>query len=122
VIDALVVAVLVATGALAVFGLVWTVLGRHPGRELRIATGAVEALLLVQAVIAALRVFGGVRLPEQGTFLIYLVVSVCVLPIGLQFAGAEPTTRWGGTVVAVAAIATGVAVWRLQGLWAAGGA
>jgi hypothetical protein len=46
-------------------------------------------------------------------------VSVCVLPIATQFATAEPT-RWGGAVVAVGAIATAVAVWRLQGLWVPG--
>jgi hypothetical protein len=50
---------------------------------------------------------------------------VLVLPIALQFATAsdaeEGPTRWGGLVVAVAAVATAVAVLRLQGLWAAGG-
>ena len=73
----------------------------------------------MQAVIGAVRAFG-VTLPEQSTFLIYLVVSVCVLPIAVQFAFAEPS-RWGGAVVAVGAVATLVAVVRLQGLWAAGG-
>jgi hypothetical protein len=117
---ALVIAVLVAAGALAVFGVVTTVLGRPPDRAIRLAVGAVVALLAVQAAIAAIRVLlGGVTLPETSTFLIYLVVSVCVLPIALQFATAEPT-RWGGTVIAVAAVATGVAVLRLQGLWLAG--
>jgi hypothetical protein len=43
-----------------------------------------------------------------------------VLPIATQFAYAEPT-RWGGTVVAVGAVATLVAVLRLQGLWVPGG-
>nr|WP_239028921.1 hypothetical protein [Pseudonocardia acidicola] len=105
---------------MAVFGIVSTVLNRPPTRVHTLATGVVEALLVVQAVIAAAQVFRGVHLPETSTFLIYLVVSVCVMPIALQFANAEPT-RWGGTVIAVAAIATGVAVLRLQGLWAAGG-
>jgi hypothetical protein len=44
---------------------------------------------------------------------------VCVPPIALQFATAEPT-RWGGTVIAVGAVGTGVAVWRLHELWVAG--
>lgn len=116
-IDALVIVVYAAAGLLAAYGVVRTAMGRHPGRDVAIATGVVEALLIVQAVIAVLRVFGGVELPEQGTFLIYLLVSVCVLPIGLQFARTEPTTRWGGAVIAVAAVATGVAVWRLHELW-----
>jgi hypothetical protein len=117
--DALALATLVATGALAVFGLVLVALNRPPGRALRIAVGAVVALLALQAGAAAVRSFG-VTLPEQSTFLIYLAVSVCVLPIATQFAYAEPT-RWGGAVVAVGAIATFVAVLRLQGLWVPGG-
>jgi heme A synthase len=118
VIGPLAVATLVATGLLAVFGLVLAALNRAPGRELRIAVWAVVALLGVQALLGAVRSFG-VNLPEQSTFLIYLVVSVCVLPIATNFAYAEPT-RWSGAVVAAGAIATLVAVLRLQGLWAAG--
>ncbi len=115
-IGALVVVVLVALVALAVYGVVLTVLGRLPDVWTKRAVGVAVALLVVQAAVAAVQVFGGVALPETSTFLIYLVVSVCVLPIATQFATAEPT-RWGGTVVAVGAIATAVAVWRLQGLW-----
>lgn len=109
----------VSVGAIAIvglFGLVLTVLGRVPGRELRLAVQATVALLAVQAAIAAVRVFGGVTLPETTTFLIYLVVSVCVLPVAAQFAFAEPS-RWGGAVVAAGAVGTAVAVVRLQGLW-----
>ena len=121
----LVVVVLVVLAALALFGVVLTVANKPPTRELKLAVGAVTALLVVQAGIAAFRVLTGTALPEASTFLIYLVVSVGVLPIALQFATAETEeegpTRWGGAVVAVAAIAVGVAVLRLQGLWAAGG-
>ena len=117
-IETLALATIVACGVLAVFGLALTAANRLPGRELRIGAWVVVALLAVQAVIAAVRAFG-VTLPEQSTFLIYLVVSVCVLPIAVQFAFADPT-RWGGAVVAVGAVATLVAVVRLQGLWAAG--
>jgi hypothetical protein len=116
VIDALVWVSVAATGALAVFGLVLTALGRAPGRELRLAVYGVVGLLAVQAAIAAVRVATGVTLPETSTFLIYLVVSVCVLPIATQFAYAEPS-RWGGAVVAAGAVGTAVAVIRLQGLW-----
>ena len=117
-IETLALATIVACGLLAVFGLSLTAANRLPGRELRCGAWVVVALLAVQAVIAAVRAFG-VTLPELSTFLIYLVVSVCVLPIAVQFAFADPT-RWGGAVVAVGAVATLVAVLRLQGLWAAG--
>jgi hypothetical protein len=119
VIEVLAWATIVACGVLAVYGLALAAANRAPGRELRIAVWAVVALLAVQAVIAAVRAFG-VTLPEQSTFLIYLVVSVCVLPIATNFAYAEPT-RWSGAVVAAGAVATLVAVARLMGLWAAGG-
>ena len=121
----LVVVVLVVTAALAVFGIGITIAGRPPGREMRFAVFGTVALLVVQAVVAVVRLFTGPPLPENSTFLIYLVVSVLVLPIALQFASAsdegDGPSRWGGLVVAVAAVATAVAVLRLQGLWAAGG-
>jgi hypothetical protein len=119
VIGALVVVVLVALAALAVYGVVSTVLDRPPDVWTTRSVGAAVALLVLQAAIAAVQVFTGTALPETSTFLIYLVVSVCVLPIATQFATAEPT-RWGGAVVAVGAVATAVAVWRLQGLWVPG--
>lgn len=118
---ALEVVVLVALGLLTVFGLVITALDRPPARPAKIVVGVVVALLLVQAVIAAVRVLGGVALAETSTFLIYLAVSVGVLPIATQFATATDEdsgpTRWGGAVIAVGAVATAVAVVRLQYLW-----
>ncbi|MFP5022692.1 hypothetical protein [Pseudonocardia phyllosphaerae] len=120
-IDALAWATVAALAVLAVFGLVTTGLNRNPGPPHRIGVGVAEALLVLQALIAAYQVLaGGVDLPEQSTFLIYLVVSVCVVPVSYQFATAEPT-RWGGTVIAVGAVATGVAVLRLLGLWVPAG-
>jgi hypothetical protein len=116
VISTLAFALVALTAAMAVFGLVTTALGRPAGRAHTFAVGGIETLLVVQAVLAVLRVVGGARPPETETFLIYLGVSVCVLPIGLQFAKADET-RWGGTVVAVTAVATGVAVLRLLALW-----
>lgn len=116
-IDFLVVTLLVLTGGLAVLGVVTTVLGRLPDRLLATAVGIVEGVIVLQAAIAAIRVLRGVQLEENSTFLIYLAVAVCMLPIGLQFARTEPPSRWGGTVVAVTAIAAGIVVLRLQALW-----
>jgi hypothetical protein len=145
VVDALVIVTVVATFALAVYGIVETARGRSPGKALSRAVWATEALLFVQAAIAAVRVLAGVRLPEIDVFLIYLAVSVLVLPVAYQWATAgqrmaeeqaagerkraaadkqvatASAGRWGGAVVAVAAIGVAVAVLRLQGLWAAGG-
>jgi predicted membrane channel-forming protein YqfA (hemolysin III family) len=116
VIHSLAVVLLVLTATVAIDGIVTTLRDKPTDRRHAIAVGLVEAVLVVQALIGAVRVLGGHHLAETSTFLIYLAVSVCVLPVGLQFARAEPT-RWGGTVVAVAAIAVGVAELRLLALW-----
>lgn len=116
-ITALVVALWVATGALAVYGLALSATSRPAARPLRLAVGVVVALLVVQALIAVVQLVGGVRVPEPTEVLIYLVVAICVLPFVTQFAMAEPDNRWSGAIVAAGAIATGIAVWRLQVLW-----
>lgn len=119
-IHSLAVALLVLSGALAILGIVTTVANRPAERPHVLGVGLVETVLVIQALIGAARVIGGHRPAETSTFMIYLAVSVCVLPLALQFARAEPT-RWGGTVIAVGAIAVGVAEIRLLDLWSASG-
>ncbi|MGI5128498.1 hypothetical protein ACQEVB_16925 [Pseudonocardia sp. CA-107938] len=116
-ITALVVALWVATGALAVYGLALSATRRPLPGHTRIAVGVVVALLVVQAAIAAVQLATGVRVADPTEVLIYLVVAICVLPFVTQFALAEPDNRWGGAIIAAGAIATGIAVWRLQVLW-----
>lgn len=115
-IDGLVIALWVATGALALYGLGLTAAKRSPGRLVRPAVGAVVALLVVQAVVAVVQIVQGVQLPDTTEVIIYFVVAALVLPFVTQFALAEPN-RWSGAIIAAGAVATGVAVWRLQGLW-----
>lgn len=115
-IDGLVIALWVATGALALYGLALTAANRPADRFTRLAVGIVEGLVVLQAVLAVLAIIQGFALRDTTEVIIYLVVAACVLPFVTQFAMAEPT-RWGGAIVAAGAIATGVAVWRLQGLW-----
>lgn len=108
---------LVVTGVLAVAGIVEMVRKQPPSQALARAVLSAAALLAVQAALGAYRVLiEGVQVPEQSTFLIYLAVSVLVLPVALQWANAEPN-RWGGGIIAVAAIGVFVAVFRLWDLW-----
>lgn len=115
-IDFLVVTLIVAALALAAFGFVLAALGRVPGRALLIAAAAVEAVLAVQVVIAAIRLVGGARPAEFGTFVGYLVAALILLPLALQWARAE-ANRWNGAVIGVAAVALAAAVARLNALW-----
>ncbi len=112
---------IIAALALAVFGIVLTVLGRTPGRSMLIAAWALEALLAVQVVIAAGQLIAGARPAELVTFIGYLVASLIVIPLALQWSRAE-ANRWNGAVIAVGAIAVAAAVARLQALWETVGA
>jgi hypothetical protein len=112
----LVVAISVVAVALAALGGLSTALRRRIGSAHLATAGLLELLLVGQVVLAAVGVAGGHRPVELATFLAYLV-SVLLLPVaGLLWARSEPT-RWAGTVLAVAALAVAVMVWRLLDLW-----
>ncbi|MGY1740509.1 MULTISPECIES: hypothetical protein [unclassified Blastococcus] len=115
----LVVAVTAAAVLLALAGLASTLTRRRIGLLHLALAGVLEALLVLQAVLAGVRL-AGADLPETATFLGYLA-GVLLLPVaGVLFARTE-TSRWAGTVLAVPAAAVAVMVWRLLQLWEAGG-
>jgi crotonobetainyl-CoA:carnitine CoA-transferase CaiB-like acyl-CoA transferase len=104
----------------AVLGVVSTVGRRRIGVAHLVAAGLLEAVLVVQAVVAVVALVGGTRPPETATFLGYLAGVLLVPVAGALWARSEPT-RWAGTVLAVAAAVAGVMVWRLVELWNATG-
>jgi hypothetical protein len=112
------------TGAavlLTLLGLTSTVVRRRIGLVHLAVAGLLEALLLVQAAIAAAAMIGGDRPADTPTFVSYLV-GVALVPVaGVLWARTEQT-RWAGTVLAVAGAVVGVMVWRLLQLWGATGA
>ena len=101
---------------LAVLGGVSTIAGRRIGVLHWAGAGVLEAVLLVQAVVAVLRLTGGHHLAETATFFGYLAGVLIVPVIGLLWAQTE-RTRWAGTQVGVAALATAIMVWRLVQVW-----
>ena len=106
--------------AVAVAGLASTLARRRIGLVHLAGAAVLEVLLVVQAVVAGVALAGGEHPPETATFLGYLG-GVVLLPVaGVLWARTEPT-RWAGTVLAVAAAAVGVMVWRLLQLWGATG-
>jgi hypothetical protein len=116
----LVVAVTVTAAVLALAGIVSTLARRRIGLLHLWGAALLEVLLLVQAVLAVVLLVRGDRPPDTPTFLSYLA-GIVLLPVaGTLWARTEPT-RWAGTVLAVAAGAVGVMVWRLQELWEATG-
>ncbi len=115
---ALVVAATVVAVLLALAGLTSTVARRRIGLIHLAGAVLLEALLVVQAVVAAVALVGGDRLADLPTFLGYLTGVLLVPVAGVLWARNEPT-RWGGTVLAVAALAVAVMVWRLLEVWEA---
>ena len=114
------VAVTVTAALLALAGIASTLAGRRIGLLHLWGTALLEFLLLVQAVLAVVLLVRGERPADTATFLGYLA-GIVLLPVaGALWARSEPS-RWAGTVLAVAAAAVGVMIWRLQELWEATG-
>ena len=101
---------------LAALGAVSTIAGRRIGALHWAGAGVLEAVLLVQAVVAVVRLTGGHHLAETATFFGYLAGVLIVPVIGVFWARTE-RTRWAGTQVAVAALAAAIMVWRLVQVW-----
>ena len=118
---ALVWAATVVALLLAGLGALSTLTRRRTGLA-HLATAAVlEGVLLVQAVVALVRLAGGYRPEETATFLGYLAGVVLVPVAGVLWSRGEPS-RWAGTVIGIAALVTAVMVWRLLHLWEVPGA
>ena len=114
----LVVATTVVAALLALAGLASTVARRRTGLVHLGLAGVLEALLVLQAALAGVRL-SGADLPETATFVGYLAGALLLPVAGVLFSRTE-TSRWAGTVLAVPAAAVAVMVWRLLELWQAG--
>ena len=107
--------------ALAALGALSTLTRRRIGIAHVAVAVLLEALLLVQAGLAVVRLSGGYRPEDTATFLGYLG-GVVLLPVaGVLWARSEPS-RWAGSVIGIAALVAAVMVWRLVQLWEATGA
>jgi len=78
-----------------------------------------EAALLVQTVIAIVRIAGGEQLDEPVTFIAYSVGILLPLPLGFYLARIE-RTRWGSISLCFTAVVVAVMTLRLMQLWRAG--
>ena len=120
VIDAVVAVLAVGATALTAWGLVAARRDRPPGRAMLGAGVALEALLLVQALVAAgLMVSGTMPAGSTLLFVSYLLTVVLVLPLAVAWALSE-RDRWSSVVVAVAAFTVAAMVLRLWDVWRGG--
>jgi hypothetical protein len=109
-------AVMVASSLVGVWCVVSALRERWLGAAQVVALVALELLLLAQAIAAAVRLIGGERPEQFGTFLAYLVSSVIVLPLAVVLSFME-RTRWGSVIAGVGAVVVAILTLRLRQVW-----
>ena len=115
-IDPLAVGVLVLALVLAVAGGALGALDRQPGKALLQGVLVLQLLLVVQAVIAGVRLLQGAEPNDQGAFVGYLVVSALIVP-GAMVWSFEEKGRYGPLILAAACLVVAVLQTRLLSLW-----
>ena len=115
----LVVVVLVTSSVTFLLGLASSLRKALPGRAELISAVVTGVAVLVQSLVAAVRMIGGVHPQEQATTIGYLAGIVIVMPLAVVWAYAE-RVRSSGYVIAVAAFTCAVMTVRLVTLWRGG--
>lgn len=116
-VDPLATGVIVLSLALAAWAGIVAALDRPPPRSHLQLLFVLQALLLVQAVVALSR--AGDWDGSKGELFGYLAVSAVLVPGGLVLA-VEERSRWGTLVLATACLAVAVVVVRLLDVWSTG--
>ncbi|WP_182111369.1 MULTISPECIES: hypothetical protein [unclassified Actinotalea] len=78
--------------------------------------GVVEALLLVQVLVAAVRAVTGDGPADAPTFWGYLVTTLFVLPVAAAWAFTE-RSRWSSVVLLVASLTVAFLTYRCVQVW-----
>ncbi len=115
-INGVVVVVLVATGLVALWGVVSALADRPPPRRFLQALLGLQLLLLAQLGLVGYRLSQGDRPVEGVAFTGYAVLSLLMLPGGLALS-VEEHSRWGSAVLAVACVVTAVVELRMVATW-----
>lgn len=108
------IAVAVAAGGFCITaGLV----GRRPSDYSVGALALVEALLVVQVIVAIVAPLAGN--PPTGDLLEFWVylVSAVLLPVGAVLWALMERSRWSTVILGVAALAIAIMLWRMQVIW-----
>ncbi len=116
VIQVLAYGVIALAAAATVWGVVTAVADKPPGKAQLIFAVGVEAVTLVQTLIALVKLAGGFRPPEFATTIGYLLGVVLLIPVAWFWANVE-RTRFSGVVLAVAAFSVLAMTLRLLVLW-----
>lgn len=111
------ISIAVLLAGLALWGAGAALLGHAPDRRYLLAVGVIEAELIVQAVIALIRLISGHDGTAIAPFLGYLFVSIVLLPVVWRPGSVGSRSRWDSAIIAAVCVAVAVAVLRLVSLW-----
>lgn len=119
VIDALALAGIVGSLAVAVWAFLLCARNELPSRFLYVGMTVVAALVAVQVGIATVRLIGGAGPSETNrivTFIGYMLTALLLPPAGAVLARLEPT-RWGSGLIGAAMVIVPVLLLRMQQVW-----
>jgi hypothetical protein len=119
-IDALAAVVIVVALATAGWSLVAAVRDRPADRTHLVALGLLEAVLLVQAVVACIKLAAGEGAGDGVTFVGYVIGSLLIPPAGAGW-GLLERSRFGPAVLVVAGLSVAVMTVRMQQIWSGTG-
>lgn len=88
----------VAVGVLMLWGLLCAALGRVASSYVA-GLWVAELLVIAQAVLGVLLVFGGAPLAPLGLHIVYGVIAVLVIPVAIAYTRGR-TTRWEALILA----------------------
>jgi hypothetical protein len=119
VIDALALAGIVGSLAVAIWAFLLCARNELPSRTLYVGLAVVAALVAVQVGIATVTLIGGGG-PAEGnrivTFVGYMLTALLLPPAGAVLARMEPT-RWGSGLIGAAMVIVPVLILRMQQVW-----
>ena len=115
-VDGLATAVTVVAFALAAWALIEVLRDQAPHRPLLAGVAALEALLVVQVIVAIVKLATDRTPTEPATFVGYLVASLIILPVGWFWAWSEKNRSATG-VVALACLVIPVLALRMNQVW-----
>ncbi|MGF1663854.1 MAG: hypothetical protein ACFCVG_15580 [Kineosporiaceae bacterium] len=117
-VSALVVLAGTALVAMTLLGAAFALLGRGLDLGPLVLAAAAEVVLVVQLVVAVVRLAGGDRPESPALVLSYLAGAVLILPVAVFWALGE-RSRWSNAIMAVAGGGVLAMVARLWDLWPA---
>jgi hypothetical protein len=115
-IDALAYTVVALAGVGVIWGILTAIANKPPGKAQLLYAAGLEAVTVVQSIIAVAKIIGGFRPVELATTIGYLIGIVILIPIAWLWANVE-RNRFSGVVLAVAALAVLAMTLRLLVLW-----